>query len=133
MSTLRQLGGLSVGFRSAPKASTTPLAPGAFVHVDLGRAGMAAAARQKGEDRHAVGHHFRRRDDRGAWPSRLNNAGVQEDCSWWCSTTTTCRSACLVGRPNGYLAQLMSGQFYVRQERGQDHSSPVPPLFELAV
>jgi 1-deoxy-D-xylulose-5-phosphate synthase len=74
---------------------------------------MALAAKLKGEERKAVAIIGDGAMTAGMAFEALNNAGVATPAStptcWWCSTTTTCRSARRWARSTSYLARLMSG------------------------
>ncbi len=132
MATLRQLGGIS-GFpvRSESEYDTFGTAHSSTsISAALG---MAVAARQKGEDRHAIAVIGDGAMTAGMAFEALNNAGV-EHCKLLVILNDNDMSISPpVGALNRYLAQLMSGQFYAAAKNvGKSVLKPVPPLFELA-
>ena len=94
---------------------------------------MALAARQKGEDRHAVAIIGDGAMTAGMAFEALNNAGVA-DCKLLVILNDNDMSISPpVGALNRYLAQLMSGQFYAAAKNvGKNVLKGAPPLFELA-
>ncbi|MDD0840766.1 1-deoxy-D-xylulose-5-phosphate synthase [Curvibacter sp. HBC61] len=133
MPTLRQLGGLS-GF---PQRAESPYDTFGTAHSSTSISaalGMALAARQKGEDRHAVAIIGDGAMSAGMAFEALNNAGVQQDCKLLVVLNDNDMSISPpVGALNRYLAQLMSGQFYAAaKDLGKSVLKPLPPLFELA-
>ena len=115
MDSLRQHGGISGSLRSE---SCFDAFGTAHSSTSISAAlGMAMAARQKGEDRHAIAVIGDGAMTAGMAFEALNNAGVPMASCWWCSTTTTCRSARRSARSTAHLAQLMSGRFYRRPEQ----------------
>lgn len=132
MSTLRQLGGLS-GF---PQRSESVYDAFGTAHSSTSISaalGMALAARQKGEDRHAVAIIGDGAMTAGMAFEALNHGGV-EDCKLLVILNDNDMSISPpVGALNRYLAQLMSGQFYAAAKNVGKHVLQVaPPLFELA-
>lgn len=132
MATLRQFGGLS-GF---PQRSESVYDAFGTAHSSTSISaalGMALAARQKGEDRHAVAIIGDGAMTAGMAFEALNNAGV-EDCKLLVILNDNDMSISPpVGALNRYLAQLMSGQFYAAAKNVGKHVLQVaPPLFELA-
>jgi len=132
MHTLRQFGGIS-GFplRSESEYDTFGTAHSSTsISAALG---MAVAARQKGEDRHAIAVIGDGAMTAGMAFEALNNAGV-EHCKLLVILNDNDMSISPpVGALNRYLAQLMSGQFYAAAKNvGKSVLKPVPPLFELA-
>ena len=132
MATLRQLGGLS-GF---PQRSESVYDAFGTAHSSTSISaalGMALAARQKGEERHAVAIIGDGAMTAGMAFEALNNAGV-EDCRLLVILNDNDMSISPpVGALNRYLAQLMSGQFYAAAKNVGKHVLQVaPPLFELA-
>ncbi|MBY4595369.1 1-deoxy-D-xylulose-5-phosphate synthase [bacterium BD-1] len=132
MPTLRQLGGLS-GF---PQRSESEYDTFGTAHSSTSISaalGMALAARQKGEDRHAVAIIGDGAMTAGMAFEALNNAGV-EDCKLLVVLNDNDMSISPpVGALNRYLAQLMSGQFYAAAKNvGKNVLKVAPPLFELA-
>ncbi|MDD0812591.1 1-deoxy-D-xylulose-5-phosphate synthase [Curvibacter sp. RS43] len=133
MPSLRQLGGLS-GF---PQRAESPYDTFGTAHSSTSISaalGMALAARQKGEDRHAVAIIGDGAMSAGMAFEALNNAGVQHDCKLLVVLNDNDMSISPpVGALNRYLAQLMSGQFYAAaKDLGKSVLKPLPPLFELA-
>ncbi len=132
MPTLRQWGGLS-GF---PKRDESPYDPFGTAHSSTSISaalGMALAARQKGESRHAVAVIGDGAMTAGMAFEALNNAGV-EDCKLLVILNDNDMSISPpVGALNRYLAQLMSGRFYAAAKSvGKNVLKNAPPLFELA-
>jgi 1-deoxy-D-xylulose-5-phosphate synthase len=132
MDSLRQLGGLS-GF---PQRSESVYDAFGTAHSSTSISaalGMAIAARQKGEDRHAVAIIGDGAMTAGMAFEALNNGGV-EDCKLLVILNDNDMSISPpVGALNRYLAQLMSGQFYAAAKNvGKQVLQVAPPLFELA-
>jgi 1-deoxy-D-xylulose-5-phosphate synthase len=132
MASLRQFGGLS-GF---PQRSESEYDAFGTAHSSTSISaalGMAVAARQKGEDRHAVAIIGDGALTAGMAFEALNNAGV-EDCRLLVILNDNDMSISPpVGALNRYLAQLMSGQFYAAAKNvGKQVLKGAPPLFELA-
>lgn len=132
MSTLRQFGGLS-GF---PQRSESIYDAFGTAHSSTSISaalGMALAARQKGEDRHAVAVIGDGAMTAGMAFEALNHGGV-EDCKLLVILNDNDMSISPpVGALNRYLAQLMSGQFYAAAKSvGKQVLQAAPPLFELA-
>ncbi|MDP1657205.1 MAG: 1-deoxy-D-xylulose-5-phosphate synthase [Hylemonella sp.] len=132
MSTLRQLGGLS-GF---PQRSESEFDAFGTAHSSTSISaalGMALAARQKGEDRHAIAVIGDGAMTAGMAFEALNHGGV-EDCRLLVILNDNDMSISPpVGALNRYLAQLMSGQFYAAAKNvGKTVLKGAPPLFELA-
>jgi 1-deoxy-D-xylulose-5-phosphate synthase len=132
MGTLRQYGGLS-GF---PQRSESEYDAFGTAHSSTSISaalGMALAARQKGEDRHAVAIIGDGAMTAGMAFEALNHGGV-EDCKLLVILNDNDMSISPpVGALNRYLAQLMSGQFYAAAKNvGKQVLKGAPPLFELA-
>ncbi|MFZ2738736.1 MAG: 1-deoxy-D-xylulose-5-phosphate synthase [Burkholderiaceae bacterium] len=132
MGSLRQLGGLS-GF---PQRSESQYDAFGTAHSSTSISaalGMAIAARQKGEDRHAVAIIGDGAMTAGMAFEALNHGGV-EDCKLLVVLNDNDMSISPpVGALNRYLAQLMSGQFYAAAKNvGKQVLKGAPPLFELA-
>jgi len=132
MPTLRQLGGLS-GF---PMRSESPYDTFGTAHSSTSISaalGMAMAAKQKGEDTHAVAIIGDGALTAGMAFEALNNAGVC-DCKLLVILNDNDMSISPpVGALNRYLAQLLSGNFYARAKNvGKQVLKAAPPLFELA-
>ncbi|RUP25216.1 MAG: 1-deoxy-D-xylulose-5-phosphate synthase [Curvibacter sp.] len=133
MASLRQLGGLS-GFPQRAESEYDTFGTAHSSTSISAALGMAIAARQKGEDRHAVAIIGDGAMSAGMAFEALNNAGVQHDCKLLVVLNDNDMSISPpVGALNRYLAQLMSGQFYAAaKEVGKSVLKPLPPLFELA-
>ncbi len=132
MHTLRQLGGLS-GF---PQRSESAFDAFGTAHSSTSISaalGMALAARQKGEDRHAIAVIGDGAMTAGMAFEALNHGGV-EDCKLLVILNDNDMSISPpVGALNRYLAQLMSGRFYAAAKNvGKQVLKGAPPLFELA-
>jgi len=132
MDSLRQLGGLS-GF---PRRSESEYDTFGTAHSSTSISaalGMAMAAKQKGEDRHAVAIIGDGAMSAGMAFEAMNNAGVC-DCNLLVILNDNDMSISPpVGALNRYLAQLMSGQFYAAAKNvGKQVLKAAPPLFELA-
>lgn len=132
MHTLRQFGGLS-GF---PQRGESPFDAFGTAHSSTSISaalGMALAARQKGEDRHAIAVIGDGALTAGMAFEALNHGGV-EDCKLLVILNDNDMSISPpVGALNRYLAQLMSGRFYAAAKQvGKQVLQVAPPLFELA-
>ena len=133
MGSLRQFGGLS-GF---PRRDESPYDTFGTAHSSTSISaalGMALAAKQKGEDRHAVAIIGDGAMSAGMAFEALNNAGVHDDCRLLVVLNDNDMSISPpVGALNRYLAQLMSGRFYASAKNvGKHVLSVAPPLLELA-
>ena len=133
MASLRQLGGLS-GFPQRAESEYDTFGTAHSSTSISAALGMAIAARQKGEDRHAIAIIGDGAMSAGMAFEALNNAGIQHDCKLLVILNDNDMSISPpVGALNRYLAQLMSGQFYAAaKEVGKSVLKPLPPLFELA-
>ncbi|MFN4005096.1 MAG: 1-deoxy-D-xylulose-5-phosphate synthase [Hylemonella sp.] len=132
MHTLRQLGGIS-GF---PVRTESPYDAFGTAHSSTSISaalGMALAARQKGEDRHAIAVIGDGAMTAGMAFEALNHGGV-ENCKLLVILNDNDMSISPpVGALNRYLAQLMSGRFYAAAKNvGKQVLQVAPPLFELA-
>ncbi|WP_326533930.1 1-deoxy-D-xylulose-5-phosphate synthase [Pseudorhodoferax sp.] len=132
MPSLRQLGGLS-GF---PMRAESPYDTFGTAHSSTSISaalGMAMAAKQKGDGRHAVAIIGDGALTAGMAFEALNNAGVC-DCKLLVILNDNDMSISPpVGALNRYLAQLLSGNFYARAKNvGKQVLKAAPPLFELA-
>ncbi len=132
MPSLRQIGGIS-GF---PQRSESEYDTFGTAHSSTSISaalGMALAAKQKGEDRHAVAIIGDGAMTAGMAFEALNNAGVY-DCKLLVILNDNDMSISPpVGALNRYLAQLMSGNFYAAAKNvGKSVLRAAPPLFELA-
>ena len=132
MPTLRQLGGLS-GFPRRDESEYDTFGVGHSSTSISAALGMALAARQKGESRHAVAVIGDGALTAGMAFEALNHAGV-EDCKLLVILNDNDMSISPpVGALNRYLAQLMSGRFYATAKEGAKQVlKAAPPLFELA-
>jgi 1-deoxy-D-xylulose-5-phosphate synthase len=131
MNTLRQLNGLS-GF---PKRDESDYDTFGTAHSSTSISaalGMAAAAKLKGEHRHAIAVIGDGSMTAGMAFEALNNAGVEEDCNVLVVLNDNDMSISPpVGALNRYLARLMSGQFYAAAKTVGKSVLP-GPLRELA-
>lgn len=136
MGTLRQLGGLS-GFPRRDESEYDTFGTAHSSTSISAALGMAIAAQQKKEDRHAVAIIGDGAMTAGMAFEALNNAGmphvghvpnllvVLNDNDMSISPP--------VGALNKYLARLMSGKFYAAAREGAKNVlKNAPPLFELA-
>lgn len=133
MKSLRQWGGLS-GF---PRREESPFDAFGTAHSSTSISaalGMALAARQKGENRHAVAVIGDGAMSAGMAFEALNNGGVHDDCKLLVILNDNDMSISPpVGALNRYLAQLMSGRFYASARNvGKQVLRVAPPLLELA-
>ncbi|MEN9842243.1 MAG: hypothetical protein RLZZ612_72 [Pseudomonadota bacterium] len=132
MHSLRQLGGIS-GF---PKRDESEYDAFGTAHSSTSISaalGMAIAARQKGEQRHAIAVIGDGAMTAGMAFEALNNAGVQDVPLLVILNDNDMSISPPVGALNRYLAQLMSGQFYAAAKNvGKQVLKNAPPLFELA-
>lgn len=132
MGTLRQLGGLS-GFPQRAESEYDTFGTAHSSTSISAALGMALAARQKGEDRHAVAIIGDGAMSAGMAFEALNNAGVLPGKLLVVLNDNDMSISPPVGALNRYLAQLMSGQFYAAAKNvGKTVLKPLPPLFELA-
>ena len=132
MPTLRQLGGLS-GFPRRVESEYDTFGVGHSSTSISAALGMALAARQKRESRHAIAVIGDGAMTAGMAFEALNHAGV-EDCKLLVILNDNDMSISPpVGALNRYLAQLMSGRFYAAAKEGAKQVlKAAPPLFELA-
>jgi 1-deoxy-D-xylulose-5-phosphate synthase len=132
MSTLRQLGGLS-GFPQRGESEFDTFGTAHSSTSISAALGMLLAARQKGEDRHAVAIIGDGAMTAGMAFEALNNAGVSDSNLLVILNDNDMSISPPVGALNRYLAQLMSGQFYAAAKNaGKTVLKVAPPLFELA-
>ena len=95
--------------------------------------GMAEAAQQKGEQRHAIAVIGDGAMTAGMAFEALNNGGVSTSKLLVILNDNDMSISPPVGALNRYLAQLMSGKFYAAaKEVGKQVLKGAPPLFELA-
>ena len=133
MPTLRQLGGIS-GFPQRAESVYDTFGTAHSSTSISAALGMAIAARQKGEQRHAIAVIGDGAMTAGMAFEAMNNAGVCDDCKLLVILNDNDMSISPpVGALNRYLAQLMSGQFYAAAKSvGKSVLRAAPPLFELA-
>ena len=133
MDSLRQFGGLSGFPRRCESVYDTFGTAHSSTSISAAL-GMALAARQKGEERHAVAIIGDGAMSAGMAFEALNNAGVHDDCKLLVVLNDNDMSISPpVGALNRYLAQLMSGRFYASARSvGKHVLSVAPPLLELA-
>ncbi|EGI75476.1 1-deoxy-D-xylulose-5-phosphate synthase [Hylemonella gracilis] len=132
MGSLRQLGGIS-GFPLRSESAYDVFGTAHSSTSISAALGMALAARQKGEDRHAIAVIGDGAMTAGMAFEALNHGGV-EDCRLLVILNDNDMSISPpVGALNRYLAQLMSGRFYsAAKQVGKSVLKAAPPLFELA-
>ncbi len=133
MATLRQLGGIS-GF---PRRSESEYDTFGTAHSSTSISaalGMAVAARNRGEQRHAIAVIGDSAMTGGMAFEALNNAGVVEGIRLLVILNDNDMSISpAVGGLNRYLARLMSGRFYAAaKQAGKNVLKHLPPVFELA-
>ena len=132
MHTLRQRHGLS-GF---PKRDESEFDAFGTAHSSTSISaalGMAIAAQQKGEQRHAIAVIGDGAMTAGMAFEALNNGGVSTSRLLVILNDNDMSISPPVGALNRYLAQLMSGKFYsAAKEVGKQVLKGAPPLFELA-
>jgi len=132
MATLRQRHGLS-GF---PRRSESEFDAFGTAHSSTSISaalGMAVAAQQKGESRHAIAVIGDGAMTAGMAFEALNNGGVSQAKLLVILNDNDMSISPPVGALNRYLAQLMSGQFYAAAKNvGKQVLKGAPPLFELA-
>ncbi|KQM76393.1 1-deoxy-D-xylulose-5-phosphate synthase [Xylophilus sp. Leaf220] len=132
MSTLRQQGGLS-GFPQRAESDYDTFGTAHSSTSISAALGMAMAAKQKGEDRHAVAIIGDGAMSAGMAFEALNNAGVLDGKLLVVLNDNDMSISPPVGALNRYLAQLMSGRFYAAAKNvGKSVLKAAPPLFELA-
>ena len=133
MGSLRQFGGLS-GFPRRDESDYDTFGTAHSSTSISAALGMALAAKQKGENRHAVAIIGDGAMSAGMAFEALNNAGVYDDCKLLVVLNDNDMSISPpVGALNRYLAQLMSGRFYASARNvGKQVLSVAPPLLELA-
>ena len=132
MASLRQLGGLA-GFPQRAESEYDTFGTAHSSTSISAALGMAAAARQKGEQRHAIAVIGDGAMSAGMAFEALNNAGVAECDLLVILNDNDMSISPPVGALNRYLAQLMSGRFYAAaKDIGKKVLHVAPPLFELA-
>lgn len=132
MHSLRQLGGIS-GFPLRTESEYDAFGTAHSSTSISAALGMAMAARQKGEDRHAIAVIGDGAMTAGMAFEALNNAGVLDGKLLVILNDNDMSISPPVGALNRYLAQLMSGRFYsAAKQVGKQVLKNAPPLFELA-
>ncbi|MFM2426335.1 MAG: hypothetical protein RL707_161 [Pseudomonadota bacterium] len=132
MSTLRQRHGLS-GFPRRDESEYDAFGTAHSSTSISAALGMAIAAQQKGEQRHAIAVIGDGAMTAGMAFEALNNGGVSTAKLLVILNDNDMSISPPVGALNRYLAQLMSGKFYATaKEVGQQVLKGAPPLFELA-
>jgi 1-deoxy-D-xylulose-5-phosphate synthase len=132
MSTLRQRHGLS-GFPRRDESEYDAFGTAHSSTSISAALGMAIAAQQKGEQRHAIAVIGDGAMTAGMAFEALNNGGVSTSKLLVILNDNDMSISPPVGALNRYLAQLMSGKFYATaKEVGKQVLKGAPPLFELA-
>ena len=131
MPTLRQLGGLS-GFPRRDESEYDTFGVGHSSTSISAALGMALAARQKGENRHAIAVIGDGAMTAGMAFEALNNVGVYEDIKMLVVLNDNDMSISPpVGALNRYLARLLSGKFYAAAKNVGKSVLP-PRMLEFA-
>ena len=132
MGTLRQRHGLS-GFPRRDESEFDAFGTAHSSTSISAALGMAIAAQQKGEQRHAIAVIGDGAMTAGMAFEALNNGGVSTAKLLVILNDNDMSISPPVGALNRYLAQLMSGKFYsAAKEVGKQVLKGAPPLFELA-
>jgi 1-deoxy-D-xylulose-5-phosphate synthase len=133
MHTLRQFGGIS-GFPRRDESEYDAFGTAHSSTSISAALGMALAAKQKGEQRHAIAVIGDGAMTAGMAFEALNNGGVHDDLPLLVVLNDNDMSISPpVGALNRYLAQLMSGNFYAAAKNvGKQVLRVAPPLFEFA-
>ena len=132
MNTLRQRHGLS-GFPRRDESEYDAFGTAHSSTSISAALGMAIAAQQKGEQRHAIAVIGDGAMTAGMAFEALNNGGVSTSKLLVILNDNDMSISPPVGALNRYLAQLMSGKFYAAaKEVGKQVLKGAPPLFELA-
>ncbi len=132
MGTLRQRHGLS-GFPRRDESEYDAFGTAHSSTSISAALGMAIAAQQKGEQRHAIAVIGDGAMTAGMAFEALNNGGVSTSKLLVILNDNDMSISPPVGALNRYLAQLMSGKFYsAAKEVGKHVLKGAPPLFELA-
>jgi 1-deoxy-D-xylulose-5-phosphate synthase len=132
MGTLRQRHGLS-GFPRRDESEYDAFGTAHSSTSISAALGMAIAAQQKGEQRHAIAVIGDGAMTAGMAFEALNNGGVSNSKLLVILNDNDMSISPPVGALNRYLAQLMSGKFYsAAKEVGKQVLKGAPPLFELA-
>jgi 1-deoxy-D-xylulose-5-phosphate synthase len=133
MKTLRQFGGIS-GFPRRAESEYDTFGTAHSSTSISAALGMAVAARNRGEKRHAIAVIGDGAMTAGQAFEALNNAGVVEGVRLLVILNDNDMSISPpVGALNRYLARLMSGRFYAAaKQAGKNVLKNFPPVFELA-
>ncbi len=132
MSTLRQRGGIS-GFPRRDESEYDAFGTAHSSTSISAALGMALAAQQQGQSRHAIAVIGDGAMTAGEAFEALNNAGVSKARLLVVLNDNDMSISPPVGALNRYLAQLMSGRFYATaKDLGKQVLKGAPPLFELA-
>ena len=132
MGTLRQRHGLS-GFPRRDESEYDTFGTAHSSTSISAALGMAIAAQQKGEQRHAIAVIGDGAMTAGMAFEALNNGGGSTSKLLVILNDNDMSISPPVGALNRYLAQLMSGKFYATaKEVGKQVLKGAPPLFELA-
>jgi 1-deoxy-D-xylulose-5-phosphate synthase len=132
MASLRQLGGLA-GFPQRAESEYDTFGTAHSSTSISAALGMAVAAKQKGEQRHAIAVIGDGAMSAGMAFEALNNGGVLDTDLLVILNDNDMSISPPVGALNRYLAQLMSGRFYAAaKDIGKKVLHVAPPLFELA-
>ncbi|MBM3368486.1 MAG: 1-deoxy-D-xylulose-5-phosphate synthase [Betaproteobacteria bacterium] len=132
MGSLRQLGGIS-GF---PRRIESPYDTFGTAHSSTSISaalGMAVAAKQKGEKRHAVAVIGDGAMSAGMAFEALNNAGAMDTDLLVILNDNEMSISPPVGALTNYLARLLSGRLYATAKRASEHLlKRVPAMLEFA-
>ena len=132
MATLRQRGGIS-GFPRRDESEYDAFGTAHSSTSISAALGMALAAQQQGQSRHAIAVIGDGAMTSGEAFEALNNAGVSKARLLVVLNDNDMSISPPVGALNRYLAQLMSGRFYATaKDLGKQVLKGAPPLFELA-
>ncbi len=133
MAALRQMGGIS-GFPRREESEYDAFGTAHSSTSISAALGMAVAAKQRGERRHAIAVIGDSALSGGMAFEALNNAGVIEGIRLLVILNDNDMSISpAVGGLNRYLARLMSGRFYAAaKQAGKNVLRHLPPVFELA-
>ncbi|MFN9210516.1 MAG: 1-deoxy-D-xylulose-5-phosphate synthase [Betaproteobacteria bacterium] len=133
MATLRQFGGLS-GFPRRAESEYDTFGTAHSSTSISAALGMAVAARNAGEERHAIAVIGDSALTGGMAFEAMNNVGVTENIRLLVVLNDNDMSISpAVGSLNRYFARLMSGRFYTQaKQAGKSVLKNFPPVFELA-
>jgi 1-deoxy-D-xylulose-5-phosphate synthase len=133
MATLRQFGGMS-GFPRRAESEYDTFGTAHSSTSISAALGMAVAARNAGEKRHAIAVIGDSALTGGMAYEAMNNVGVTENIRLLVVLNDNDMSISpAVGSMNRYLARLMSGRFYsAAKQAGKQVLKNFPPVFELA-